>query len=322
LAEIEARGDRSTTESVHLDIGCVAEWSVPMTGYFGEREGYPIPLDRDVIDTEYWGGFVAVVNRLTGDGSLTESYPEHCPDGGIFGCDRGHLGAAIRAEVRGLGWPLQGGEPPSTVSALDAAEFFYRRVSTPGRRDYHAFPRHEHSAEFDRGRGRAMYQEAVNTLLRRAGLPFEMQNGRVGRAGPPVLTNALASVVWRTSDPELDEMLKSAHEKFGSKDPAVRREALEELWDAFERVKTSESRDKREGVTRALDETTSEPKFRAFLETEAKALTALGNDLMIRHKETDKAPIERESHVDYLFLRMFAFLWLVLSSTGRAHMRR
>ncbi|MFZ0591554.1 MAG: hypothetical protein WAM39_13905 [Bryobacteraceae bacterium] len=38
---------------------------------------------------------------------------------------------------------------------------------------------------------------------------------------------------------------------------------------------------------------------------------------MIRHTETDKTPIKISGHVDYLFLRMFALIRLVLHMTGR-----
>ena len=292
-----------------------------MAEYFGDREGVSVPDEHTEIGDEYWGGFVALVNRLSGDGSLTESFPLHCLDGGIYGCDHELLGRAIRAEVPGVEFPVAVDAVPDTVPALELAEFLYARVSTAGRKDYHAFPKHEHFAGFDRSGGKAEFEHAVNTLLQRRGLPFEMRGGIVQRVESMLVARALTSTIWRTCDAHLDEMLESAREKFYSKDPALRRDALDELWDAFERVKTLESVDKREGIAKLLDRTAAEPKFRAILEEDAKELTALGNDLMIRHKETDKPPIEDEKHVDYLFTRMFAFLRLVLLRTGRAAVR-
>lgn len=50
-----------------------------------------------------------------------------------------------------------------------------------------------------------------------------------------------------------------------------------------------------------LDRAAPGSAVRAILEAEARSLTELGNRLMIRHKETDRIPIEREEHVDYLF---------------------
>ena len=76
-------------------------------------------------------------------------------------------------------------------------------------------------------------------------------------------------------------------------------------------------KDKREQVTRLLDRIAA-GKFRATLETEAVELTSIGNSYRIRHSETSQEPLAGSREVDYLFHRMFSFLRLVLSSTGRA----
>jgi hypothetical protein len=69
-----------------------------------------------------------------------------------------------------------------------------------------------------------------------------------------------------------------------------------------------------------LDRTTPgpTPKFRAFLDNEAKKLTDIGNSLRIRHSETDKEPLATSEQIDYLFHRLFSFLLLLLRATDRA----
>ena len=113
-------------------------------------------------------------------------------------------------------------------------------------------------------------------------------------------------------------MLEVARQKFLNRAPDVRRESLEKLWDAWERLKTLEpGKDKKTSTKALLDKVTADPAFRERLETEATQLTDIGNKFMIRHTETDKVPIVASEQVDYLFHRMFAAIRLVLKATGR-----
>ncbi|WP_222874250.1 hypothetical protein [Hankyongella ginsenosidimutans] len=50
---------------------------------------------------------------------------------------------------------------------------------------------------------------------------------------------------------------------------------------------------------------------------EAKALTIIGNSLNIRHSEVSQEIIERSEQLDWLFVRMFSFVRLLLDSSGR-----
>jgi hypothetical protein len=109
----------------------------------------------------------------------------------------------------------------------------------------------------------------------------------------------------------------AAREKFLNRSLETPRESLEKIWDAWERLKTLEPGDKKTSVTLLLNKAAAEPSFRARLETEARELTEIGNKFMIRHTEIDKVPIELSDHVDYLFLRMFALIRLLLHMTGR-----
>jgi hypothetical protein len=63
-----------------------------------------------------------------------------------------------------------------------------------------------------------------------------------------------------------------------------------------------------------LDQAATEPNFRAVLETEAVNLTAVGNNFLIRHTETNRTPIGSDLHVDYLFHRLFSLVWMLLKN--------
>ena len=102
--------------------------------------------------------------------------------------------------------------------------------------------------------------------------------------------------------------------------PQMRREALEKLWDAFERIKTLEAGTNKAIQAKALLDKavgSQHPKFREALETEARELTRIGNTLHIRHSETSQEPLASAEQVDYFFHRLFALITLLLRATAR-----
>lgn len=108
-------------------------------------------------------------------------------------------------------------------------------------------------------------------------------------------------------------MLETARAKYLDPNLQVRLEALEKLWDAWERIKTLEyPADKKKSIKILLDKASNEPNIRARLDREANELTEIGNKFMIRHTEAGKTPITSSAHVDYLFHRMFALIYLLL----------
>lgn len=144
------------------------------------------------------------------------------------------------------------------------------------------------------------------------------ETGRITRLAPVILHEALAAAIFNTGDGPLDELLETARRRFLDRDPSVRHDALEKLWDAWERLKSLENpRDKRDSVKRLLDRTANEQNYRDLLEDEAAILTQIGNTYMIRHSEVDKIPISTDAQLDYLFHRLFATIRLILHSTNR-----
>ena len=182
-----------------------------------------------------------------------------------------------------------------------------------------SFFKHSH-LKFDIKTGRSEFCEAINRVFRRNGLAYELtEKGRIKRTAAPVLREELASAQFRTSNAELNRMLETARRKFLDPDEATRREALEALWDAWERLKTlGRGQDKKAQVTSLLDGTagSSSPKFREALEREARELTQIGNNLQIRHSETSQERLVEGKHVDYLFHRLFSLIWTVLRMNG------
>jgi hypothetical protein len=127
---------------------------------------------------------------------------------------------------------------------------------------------------YDRDAGRERGAHDVNRLFERNGMAFELTKGEAVRTAPAVLHEALAATVFKTRDQALDQLLEAARQKFLNHALDVRRESLEKLWDAWERLKTLEpGKDKKASTSALLRKAAAEP-FRARLDQEARELTA------------------------------------------------
>ena len=297
-----------------------------MTDYFSDRENGPVPRIDQVISPVAWAGIVALAQRYIANGGFGFRFPVNCPDGAApYGTDEKALGDNVRALMPGLEWPLQTtqtntdfsfGSPipmaPATLLILDFIEYVHAVVAKPfvvKRHDYH---NHNHLG-FNQGEGQFEFMVDVNSVFARCGVAYELQsNGRVVRLLPLILRETLSRAVFRTGDKILDNGLEESRAKFSSPDPIIRREALERLWDAFERLKSLADADKKRSISMILDATASEPAFRTMLDFEAKQLTDIGNNFLIRHYEKRQVPVIHTDHVDYLFHRLFAFIQLLL----------
>ena len=206
---------------------------------------------------------------------------------------------------------------PSTLDILDLIEFCWKSVGKPIPSSSHSFFSHYHLA-FDEEAGRSEFRDEVETIFRRNGIAYVLtKEGRVERLVPPVFQHTLVQSESHTGDAEFDRLLSTAQRKFLDPRPELRREALEALWDAWERLKTLDGQgDKRARSQAMLDNAagTSSPKFRDALDREAMELTGIGNNLRIRHSETNQEMLATSEHVDYLFYRLFSLIQLILKS--------
>jgi hypothetical protein len=286
---------------------------------FTDRYGQGLPRTKEELDDDsraaLWG---LLANRIQEEW-FGFAFPDQCRDGYLY------AGTAINRLQRDMGmyrilWPLdqlRADEPATDGQVFDAVEYSFQHVAEPSNPQLHSYMSHTHY-DYDQDKGRTRFQDDVNRLFERNGLAFELKDGEVRRIAPAVLHEALEQGVFNTGDDDLDRLLHTAREKFLHRSLDVRREGLEKLWDAWERLKTVEpGKDKKAQATALLDKAAAEPTYRAMLANEAMVLTKIGNDFMIRHTETNKTPINESTHVDYMFHRMFAIIRLLLKMSGR-----
>jgi len=291
-----------------------------MTAYFTDREHGARPRNADAIDARVWGGLYSVIMTRLSDGSFGYRFPQQCPDGnGACGSDEQAFGRVLVAEVPGIDWPVWPDQIPATPVILDLLEFCAAAVGQPVEGWFHPFYRHHHLS-WDRELGLQRFVADVNLLLGRNGIAYEMTAaGQARRLLPLPLAEALGRTSFATGDLETDRLLEAARICIASPKPEVRQDALEKLWDAFERLKTLEPGSNKKSQADSLLDRVAPPgsKLRQALGDEALALTSIGNTFRIRHSETSQESLTASEQADYLFWRMFAFVHLILKATGR-----
>jgi len=290
-----------------------------MKKLFTERHGAVKPRVAETLDATTRDALLTLVRARLDEEWFGLSFPAKCLDGYAYaGTDFVKLEATMNGY--GLRWPrthLDSDEPPTDGAVFDLVEFSYEHVAEALDPQYHSYGNHSHYT-YDQTSGRDKFVADVNRIFERNGMAFELRDGEVHRLPPGPLHEELSRSVVHTGDVALDEMLAAATAKYLHRDPAVRRESIEKLWDTWERLKTIEAgKDKKASTANILDKAASEPAFRNLLEKEALELTEIGNKFMIRHSEVGKVPITEYRQVDYLFQRLYAVIWLLLHASDR-----
>jgi hypothetical protein len=286
--------------------------------YFSERENGSRPRVVEEINSNVWGGIFAVVKSSLANESFGKSFPDQCPDGtAICGIDEGVLSATLKGEIPDIEWPLDQNSIPDLLTTLDLIEFCHKYIAYPIENGYHDYFKHQHY-KFDVEKGQIKFRESINSIFSRNGIIYELnKTGQIIRLAPEGLREQLQQSVFVTQDSDLDILLNTARAKFLNPNIEVRKEAIEKLWDAWERLKTIEPGDKKTSIETLLKKISPEMNFYGRLNQEANELTYIGNNFRIRHHETDKTPIESSDQVDYLFHRMFSLIYLILKTTNR-----
>ncbi len=297
-----------------------------MIDYYSDRELGQEPKVKETIDMVVWRRILSLIEIKIGNGSLAYGFPSHCPDGNaIEGTASQAMTDAIRAEIGDLtdnehDWKPSRDHVPKTPAILDLIEFVARHIAQPTSIGWHEYFKHNH-LKLDREVGLQNFVEEINRLFSRNGLAYELNNmGIVERTIPTPMIEKLRCTTFRSGDQELDDLLNAAVKRFVLPKPETRQDALEKLWDAFERLKTIEGAgNKKTSVKRLIDKAAAGcgAVFRSKIEHEFETLTMIGNKLRIRHSEIGKEPVENDGEKEYLFMRLFSLIWFVLSGTDR-----
>lgn len=284
--------------------------------YFSDQERGKVEATKEDISDQVWRGIISYINTLIDNGAFGESFPERCKDGtAVIGTSRSAFFEVCRAEIprlpEGLEW---NNDKPDTLDLIDFIQFCFKHVSKPYQGYHHGYFAHYHLA-FNSQEGQKMFLDQINQIFERNGIVFRLQfDGSIIRTLPPEF-NQLLAACDTGNEVNFDGLLNDAKTKIRDPDPKVRKEGLERLWDAWERLKTlEEGKDKKTQITKLLDRAAPSQEFRDLLEDEANVLTKIGNTFQIRHHEQGKHEIKDPGQIDYLFFRMLSMIFLLLKA--------
>lgn len=174
-----------------------------------------------------------------------------------------------------------------------------------------------------REKKRIEFIDEVNQILERNNLAYKLSNqGTFER----IITEdfrAILDVDVDNIETEVNKYISDAKMKIKSCDKEKRVEAIEILWKAFERLKSlyvSQGIDKRKSVEMLVEKTMNEQPVLFNLVNNVLMkdfLTKAGNDLRIRHHETDKENLHEDNQIDLLFQIMLVTLNYLINSQER-----
>jgi hypothetical protein len=310
---------------------------VSESSFYSDRSSGRTPRTQEEITPSAWKGLVTLIRQRIADGSLAQAFPyRRCSDypSEITETNDAAFYDMLEALIPSLRrskdpWGPEAGSwrplldpdrPLPTPTALDIVDFVAQRIAAPLRdgSNHHPYFNHYHLI-FDREAGQQQFQADVEEIFARNGIAFTLgDDQRVRRLGPPEARPLLSEFTPNTGDPRLDELLRTAVVRFLSRNSSDRQDALEKLWDAFERLKTLElGGDKHASMTALIDRAAPNSGLREHLSAEAKALTNIGNSFHIRHFEHGQEQLPGPGGVDYLFIRLVALIAFLLRQTHR-----
>jgi hypothetical protein len=301
--------------------------------YFSDREQGKIEASSEEITIAVWNGIVAIYEKFAANNSFADAFPENCQDGyGICGFDKQLFEDTLRAEIPKLGMPtrkrLQASDsrfPPfnfeeslheqelDNYAVLDFLEFCHHFINEPIEGSYHPYFNHNHLSFTSTGENKKNFREDINRIFQRNGIVFFLDSdGQIKRKIPEQFKR-LIRIKFKTTDAKLNELLTEACTFFSMPNFEDRVRSLERVWDAFERVKTYYSNNKKVSATQLIGLVANgNQMIEHVLQEEAAVLTKVGNNFQIRHFEKDKMEIKDSRHIDYLFYRLLSLVDLFL----------
>lgn len=286
-----------------------------MTDFFSNIENGKKELVSEEINYRVYNAVITIFENY--NIHFAKNFPKHCIHGNITGTDRQKLASLLLGLIPelgdGIGRIYDEYEVPDKYAILDFVQFCYDKIWDCEFIEYEY--NHEHYGIPGTRQQREQFRNEINQVFERNGIVFYLDSdGSIKRHLPRVIVEVIENFEIKTSDYELNEMLKFAVENIRKPKESDRKFALDKLWDSYERMKTFFSELKKKGsLEKMLKEVAhNDNDFYLLLDKECRALTDIGNEFFIRHYETDKIPIKSVEHIDYLFFRMFSLINLCI----------
>ena len=301
--------------------------------YYTERHGMRKPVAKTYdISIEKYALLLHCCEKYYNN--LAWKYPEQCPDGhGCCGIDHEQFRMDLRYEIPTLYRDNADCIAVPTVhfnifssndeedeydqfALLDLIEFFAANVRDVVVGSFHSYFGHHHLTCQNSRNVCAQFRDEINDIFRKTGLLYELNTDlQVERiVENSSLTPAVESAIAAVKEAGARELLQEAILLHRSPYPADIRDAVEKLWDAYERLKTYyTTMNKAKSAEKiVIDMAAGQAPYVTLFDTEFRALTKIGNDYRIRHHETDKVEITDVRYYDYFFNRCLSLIALAI----------
>lgn len=260
---------------------------------------------------------------------LAWKYPEECQDGcGCCGFNSDKFNEAMMFEIPNL-FRREGiiDKPRSIYNAfendfeddeydqyalLDLIEYVAQNIKDIIQKDYHGFFRHHHLSFGTTSEITSTFIHDINEIFSKTGLLYHLTNKlEVERdEESAILSEEIENNIKSVTEQGLRDLLLLAVKKHKSPYPDDQKDAVEKIWDAFERLKTYyKDMTKRGSADKIVhDMSKCQTDYIKLFDSEFKELTDIGNNFRIRHHETNKIDITDIKYYDYFFNRCLALI--------------
>jgi hypothetical protein len=203
---------------------------------------------------------------------------------------------------------------------LDFIEYIGNNCKDFHQLRWHDFSRHRHIAFLETNEIFETFRQDINNIFELTRLQYTLTPEKtVERIMEHDVMTAteFKDVLGLIREEGIKDLLNRAYALFRHREPNLRKDAIEKLWDAFERLKTYYSKDKPDSAARiAKDMGMGIPAFEGMFNEEFRKLRTIGNEFRIRHHETDKTNIDDGRHRDYFFDRCMSLVKCAIMFLG------
>ena len=159
------------------------------------------------------------------------------------------------------------------------------------------------------------FKEEINEIFTESGLLYELTDERIIEriVENSPLTKEIENNFAAVPEIGTRELLKDAVALYKTPNSTARQDSVEKIWDAFERLKTYYTADKKHSEEKIVNNMSGgNSEFYNLFNDEFKRLTDIGNKYRIRHHETDNIDITDIRYYDYLFNRCLSLIALAI----------
>jgi hypothetical protein cdifQCD-2_16846 len=153
------------------------------------------------------------------------------------------------------------------------------------------------------------FENEINTIFKLNNINVELRNGEVHSTSIKAIGLDDSTNI---NEAGLETLIRAAEELY---DEGNYSDAVEKIWDAYERIKTYYYPDlnKKESAEKIIkDISFGNENIKIMFDAEFKTLTDIGNNYRIRHHEKNKTDISNDLHYEYFYKRCLSLISILL----------